>query len=246
MRRRQQTKRQPSRETWWSRPAGLLPLSRASAAERAADAIRRSIQSGDVRPGQGLESSRMLARELGVSLPVVREAMAALQAIGLVEVRHGVGAFVSRRPRAARVLKVANRRATRRELDELRSGLEGVIAATATRRGTPHKLREVRFALGERRLASRSGNPDTFTDADFEFHQRVAQAAGNVLAMSLHRLACVGLRSHLRARARRLASDQRLDGLHAALVDAIEAGRQASAARAAAAIAWIEAEAQPP
>jgi DNA-binding FadR family transcriptional regulator len=188
----------------------------------------------------------MVARELGVSLSTVREAMAALRAIGLVDVRHGVGVFVARRPRAARVLKAANRRATRTELDGLRSALEGVMAATATRRGTPHRLREMRFALEERSRASRSGNPDTFTDADLEFHHRVAQAAGNALAMSLHRMACVGLRSHLSAKARRLATDRRLNDLHARLVDAIEAGRQASAARAAAAIAWIEAEARPP
>lgn len=188
----------------------------------------------------------MLAQELHVSLSVVREAMATLRAIGLVEVRHGVGSFVARRPRPARVLKAANRRATRRELDELRTGLDGVIAAAASRRGTPHRLREVRFALGERRLASRSGDPNIFTDADLEFHHRVAQAAGNALATSLHRMACVGLRSHLGAKARRLANDRRLDDLHAALVDAIEAGRQGSAARAAATIASIEAGAQPP
>jgi DNA-binding FadR family transcriptional regulator len=238
--------RRPRPETWWSRPAGLLPLPRASAAERTADEIRRRIQAGDIRPGQKLESMRMLARELGVSLPVVREAMAALRAIGLVEVRHGVGVFVARRPRAARVLKASNRRATRKELDGLRSGLEAVIAATATQRGTSHRLRELRFALDERSLASRSGNPDAFTDADLEFHHRVTQAAGNTLAMSLHRMACVGLRPQLRAKARRLAIDRRLDDLHAALVDAIEGGRQASASRAAAAIAWIEAEARPP
>ena len=238
--------RRARRETWWSRPAGLLPLSRGSAAERVTDKIRRRIQSGDIRPGQRLESMRMLAWELGVSLPVIREAIAALRAIGLVEVRHGVGVFVARRARSARVLKVANRRATRRELDELRSGLEGVIAARATRRGTPHRLREIRFALDERSLAGRSGSPDTFVDADIEFHHRVAQAAGNALAMSLHRMACVGLRSQFIAKARRLATDRRLDGLHAALVDAIEAGRHASAARAATSIAWIEAEARPP
>lgn len=188
----------------------------------------------------------MLARELGVSLPVVREAMAGLRAIGLVDVKHGVGVYVSRRPRAARVLKAANRRATRRELDGLRTALEGAIAASATQRGTPHRLLEMRFALDERSLASRSGNPNTFTDADLEFHHRVAQATGNALAMSLHRMACVGLRSHLAAKAHSLATDRRLNDLHAALVDAIEAGRQGSAARAGAAIAWIEAEARPP
>lgn len=187
----------------------------------------------------------MLARELGVSLPVVREAIAALRAIGLVEVRHGVGTFVARRPRAARVLKATNRRATRKELDELRSGLEGVIAARASVRCTSHRLRELRFALGERSLASKSGSPDIFTNADMEFHHRVVQATGNALALSLHRMACVGLRSQLIAKARMLAGDRPLDDLHAALIDAIEAGRQASAARAAATIAWIESQAQP-
>jgi DNA-binding FadR family transcriptional regulator len=211
-----------------------------------ADSIRRRIQSGDIGPGKRLESMRTLAREAGVSLPVIREAMAALRAIGLVDVRHGVGVFVARRPRAARVLKVANRRATRRELDELRASLEGAIAARATRRGTPHRLRELRFALGERSLASKSGSPEVFVDADIAFHHRVAQASENALAISLHRMACVGLRSQFSAKARSLATDRRLDSLHTALVDAIETGRHTSAARVASAIAWIEAEARPP
>jgi DNA-binding FadR family transcriptional regulator len=214
--------------------------------ERVADKLRHRIQLGDVRPGQRLESSRKLAEELGVSLPVVREALAALRAIGLVEIRHGVGVYVARRPPAAPVLRASRRRATRRELNELRRGLDGIIAAVAARRVTQHRMREMRFALEERAVASRSGDPDRFIDADLALHRWVAQASGNVLAASLHRMACVGLRSDLSAKARRLANDSRLDHLHAALVDAIEAGRVGSATRAATAIAWIEAEARPP
>jgi DNA-binding transcriptional regulator YhcF (GntR family) len=173
-RRRQRPR--PHVETWWSRPASLQTLPRGSLAERAADQLRHRIQLGDVQPGQRLESSRMLAKELGVSLPVVREALAALRAIGLVEIRHGIGASVARRHRAAPVLRASRRRATRRELNELRRGLDAVMAAVAARRVTPHRMREMRFALEERALASRSGDPQRFTSADLEPHRWVALA----------------------------------------------------------------------
>jgi len=238
--------RRHKRETWWSRPASLQPLPRGSLAERASDQLRRRIQLGDLRPGQRLESTKTLAAELEVSLPVLREALAALRAVGMVEIRHGVGVFVTRRARPAAALKAARRRATRRELKELRRGLEKVIAETAAMRVTAHRLRELRLALGERSLASRWGDPVAYVDADLLFHRRVAQASGNVLGSSLHEMAGIGLRPELRAAAHRLVSDPRLEQLHAALVDAIERGRRGLAGRAASVIASIEMEARPP
>jgi DNA-binding FadR family transcriptional regulator len=131
-------------------------------------------------------------------------------------------------------------------LNELRRGLEKVIAETAATRATAARLRELRFALGERVLAGRSGDPGAFVDADLLLHRRVAQASGNLLGSSLHQMASIGLRGELRAEAHRLASDERLEKLHAALVDAIERGRRGSAGRVAAVIASIEMEAHPP
>jgi len=164
----------------------------------------------------------------------------------MVEIRHGVGVFVARRARPAAALKAARRRATRRELNELRRGLEKVMAETAAMRVTAHRMRELRLALGERSLASRFGDPVAYVDADLLFHRRVAQASGNVLGSSLHDMAGIGLRPELRAAAHRLVSDPRLEQLHAALVDAIERGRGGLAGRAAALIASIEMEARPP
>ena len=62
--------------------------------ERVADQIGALIHSGEFLPGQRLPAERDLARILGVSRPVVREAMIALEIAGLVEVRTGAGAFV--------------------------------------------------------------------------------------------------------------------------------------------------------
>src|SRR5690606_33485005 len=67
--------------------------------QQVADQISGLIRTGELGSGARLPPERELARQLGVSRPVVREAMIALEIAGLVEVRVGAGAFV-RRPRA--------------------------------------------------------------------------------------------------------------------------------------------------
>jgi GntR family transcriptional repressor for pyruvate dehydrogenase complex len=67
--------------------------------ERAADQIitemRNRIASGALPRGSKLPTERELAAMYGVSGPTVREALRALTSTGLVEVRHGSGAFVA-------------------------------------------------------------------------------------------------------------------------------------------------------
>lgn len=242
--RKQRWLRQPKRETWASRVLGLATLERQTLPARAARLIRGRILAGDVRPGQRLESLRLLARELGVSLPTAREAIAELRGEGLVEVRHGVGCFVARRPRVARTLKTAARRATRREVAELRAVVEPAVAGAAARRASSAGVRELAFATWELAAARRSGDPDAFTDADLTFHRAVAAAARGQIGAAAYRLVAGALRPQLRANAASLADDQRLADLHRALSEAVERRRPTHAARAARAIALIET--QPP
>ncbi|MGH2455747.1 MAG: FadR/GntR family transcriptional regulator [Candidatus Limnocylindria bacterium] len=213
-------------------------------ADRAADAIRRRLRDGDISAGQRLEPMRELARQLGVGLGVVREAVAQLRAEGLVEVRHGIGTFVTRRHGAPRGLRAVRRRADRREVNELRRALDPVLAETAARRARPRHMADLRLAYRERWRARRSGNAEAFTDADQELHSAITRLAGNGLAAGAQRMASRLLRKEAVAQARRFAEDDRLDALHDALVDAIEGGRPTRARRAAAAIAAIES--QPP
>jgi GntR family transcriptional regulator len=56
--------------------------------------LRNGIQSGQYRPGQMLPSEDRLAATFGVSRITVRNALAALQASGLVKRRQGVGTLV--------------------------------------------------------------------------------------------------------------------------------------------------------
>lgn len=62
--------------------------------QQVAAAIREAILSGEFEPGAPLPSEAQLIERYQVSRPTVRNAVAALRAEGLVEVRHGKGSFV--------------------------------------------------------------------------------------------------------------------------------------------------------
>jgi DNA-binding FadR family transcriptional regulator len=187
---------------------------------------------------------RDLATSLGVSLPTIREAIALLQGEGLIDVRHGVGCFVVRRPRAARLLRATTRRAARREIAEMRRVVDPAVAGIAAQRATPARIRDLLSAMWEREAARRGGNLDAFLDADLAFHRSVADAARGPIGIAAHRLASIILRPNLRACAADQLADARLSTHHRALAEAIGQGRVHRAVRLARAIAWIET--QPP
>lgn len=53
------------------------------------------VKSGDLKPGDRLPAERTLAQDLGVGRPTLREALRALQLLGILDIRHGGGVFVS-------------------------------------------------------------------------------------------------------------------------------------------------------
>ncbi|ELP66424.1 GntR family transcriptional regulator [Streptomyces turgidiscabies] len=62
--------------------------------QQVAAAIREAILSGEFAPDSLLPSEAQLMARYGVSRPTVRNAIAALRAEGLIDVRHGKGSFV--------------------------------------------------------------------------------------------------------------------------------------------------------
>jgi GntR family transcriptional regulator len=86
--------------------------------------IRHAIETGVVQPGEALPGVRVLAQELVVSPNTVVKAYAELEREGLIDNRHGSGAYVSARrgmkPRVDR-LRVAQER-VRALIAELQAG----------------------------------------------------------------------------------------------------------------------------
>ena len=98
-----------------------VPWARVRAADHIAGQLRRAIMSGELATGERLPAEKELATTYGVSVNTIREAIRALGALGLVEVRHGRGTYVTGLPDAL----VSRLFATVFEADQIR--LESVV-----------------------------------------------------------------------------------------------------------------------
>jgi DNA-binding FadR family transcriptional regulator len=100
---------------------------------RVADLVRHAIEQGKYRPGDRLPSYRDLVNEHGIAMGTAREVMRLLERDGLVDVRHGSGAYVREPtdwppddPRHALRAEVAEVAAMRTKIQRLTVGLDDV------------------------------------------------------------------------------------------------------------------------
>ncbi|HEX7063113.1 MAG TPA: GntR family transcriptional regulator [Woeseiaceae bacterium] len=74
------------------------PLARREAlAEQIVRQLAGLVNRGELKPGDRLPGERELADKLGVGRPTLREALRALKLLGILDIRHGGGVFVSER-----------------------------------------------------------------------------------------------------------------------------------------------------
>jgi DNA-binding FadR family transcriptional regulator len=141
--------------------------------------ITADITSGRLKPGSRLPTEQELIAATGVSRTVVREAVAALRANGLVVTRQGVGAFVAETVRRPFRIEFDELRSLREVLEvmELRTGIEIEAAGLAAERATPAQLRRITECFEELGAVVRRG--ESAVDQDYAFHCSIAEATGN-------------------------------------------------------------------
>jgi GntR family transcriptional repressor for pyruvate dehydrogenase complex len=163
----------------------LTPLQPLSLKEQAKQELKRLIDDGALRPGDRLPSERELSEQLHVSRGTVREAVQFLRALGLVEIRHGAGTFVSDASGDHEALGAGwrdwtMRHAARvRELIEVRKGLETLAAELASVRQKPEGLESMTRALEQKEAAADTHDVAALVQADVQFHRGIAEATGN-------------------------------------------------------------------
>ena len=142
--------------------------------------LAEQIKSGRLAAGARLPTEEELSRAARVSRTVVREAVAALRADGLVVTRQGVGAFVSAAPQQAPFrIDADGMRSIGDVLHvmELRLGVEIESAGLAAERATKPQLRAITAALEAMDRAAAQGKDAV--DQDLELHSAIAEATGN-------------------------------------------------------------------
>jgi GntR family transcriptional regulator, transcriptional repressor for pyruvate dehydrogenase complex len=143
-----------------------------------ADTLRERLVKGTLSAGQKLPTELNLTREFGVSRTVVREALAALAADGLVEARQGAGVFVTAQlSRPFGGLDIGRKISIALNIIEVRLGIEMESAAIAAERRNSAQEAEIHEAFLEfdrlLDLGQATGR------ADFAFHRTIAAATNN-------------------------------------------------------------------
>jgi DNA-binding FadR family transcriptional regulator len=144
------------------------------------DQLAEQIKSGRLAPGERLPTEQEFTRAARVSRTVVREAVAALRAEGLVITRQGVGAFVSAEPQRAPFRLEPERMQSLGDIlnvMELRLGVEIESAGVAAERVSRVQLRAIAAALDTIERAALQGK--SAVDEDLAFHRAIAEATGN-------------------------------------------------------------------
>ncbi len=198
----------------------------ARASEDVAAQILNSFYVDGMQPGEWLGTEATLAERFNVSRVTIRDAVSALSARGLIDVRVGArgGLRVARgdpdRLIDAFSIQLRLMGLSREELFEAMLAIEPVTASLAAQRATDSQV------VGLQTMVERSRDvvdqPDAFTNLAVGFHQASADASHNrALRASLAAVRATQLQ-HLGPHTTRPIAE-RVAGIHASIVEAVAA-----------------------
>lgn len=150
----------------------------------AAEQILEAIRRGTFRVGDKLPAERELAERMGISRPLVREALSALQIVGILESRPGDGTYVRRAVSAAEAnpaLCLLEESESLQDAFEARRLLEEGIVTLACRKAEADDLQRLQEALTEMAQAAARKDFEALNRANRRFHLALAQATHNGL-----------------------------------------------------------------
>ena len=167
-------------------PAAIEPLEREQRLyERVVDKVLDLISSGAWKPGYRLPPERELSEAFGVSRTVVREAVKALEARGVLESTTGSGVSVRQvdfnivSQSLQTYMQLANRDYFEIRLNEVRRVLEVEMVALAAARRTPEQLTQLHRICQQMRAGGNTAKQ--MAELDFRLHVTLAEATQNDL-----------------------------------------------------------------
>jgi GntR family transcriptional repressor for pyruvate dehydrogenase complex len=194
--------------------------------------IENLVLEGVLRSGDQLPPERELAIEMGISRPVLREAIERLENRKILQRRQGDGTFVANiigqvftDPIASILPK--HRKATIDYL-EYRREIEGIAAEFAARRATKFDIEMLKKCLERMELAHTKRDFQLETEIDVEFHSLIGEMAHNLVLLhtlrSCYRLLSEGVFQNRSKLYERPGGRQALFDQHVAIAEAVMAG----------------------
>src|SRR4029079_9251781 len=137
--------------------------------------LERRIEAGELAPGAKLNEVDVAA-DLRVSRGPVREAFRALEQAGLVR---------TEKNRGVSVRQVSLQEAD--EIYEVRAALEALIGRLAAKRALPEQGQGLRGLMTRMQSVARARDAAAYFPLNLEFHDALAQAAGNAALLANYR-----------------------------------------------------------
>ena len=148
--------------------------------------IRNLIKEGRLKPGDKLPPEQILAEKFGTSRPSVREALSALEILGITESRGGKGNFIKDNldtPLYEQEFRELEEEESPFEILEARKAVETEIVGLAAKKATKEDIVSIRESLDK--MKSAMTNIPGIMEFDREFHINIAKAAHNSLLFSM-------------------------------------------------------------
>jgi len=149
------------------------------------------IKSGDYKIGDKLPTEMELREQLGVGRSTIREAFRVLQALGLIELRAGRGAFVkSINNNTYETIRnwFVQKEAELSELMEVRMAIEPLAVKLAIQRGTPNQIEQIRDIHKAFTEAVERMDAIELATLDESFHNAIIETSNNQLLIKIGRL----------------------------------------------------------
>ncbi len=148
--------------------------------------IRNLIAQGKLKPGDKLLPELILAEKFGTSRPSVREALTALEILGIVESRAGKGNFIKDKVEASiydQEFKKLKKQMSPFELLEARKVMESGIAEIAAQKASQKDIDIIQESVDKMKGSMTDAREIMKLDA--EFHMNVAKATHNSILSSI-------------------------------------------------------------
>jgi GntR family transcriptional regulator, transcriptional repressor for pyruvate dehydrogenase complex len=157
----------------------------------AANRLAEQIKAGVWTPGARLPSERELSDTLGISRASVREALRALESIGILYSKRGAGHFVAEQsgaiPKNEALISLVDQ-GDPQELMEARRALEPEVARLAAIYRDIDDLERLYEALERMQQLEADNLFEEYLEADFEFHLLIGYATHNPVVIDLERV----------------------------------------------------------
>jgi GntR family transcriptional repressor for pyruvate dehydrogenase complex len=148
--------------------------------------IRDLIKEGRLKPGDKLPPEQILAEKFGTSRPSVREALSALEILGITESRGGKGNFIKNNlniPSYEQKYRELEEEESPFEILEARKAVETEIVGLSAKKAIKEEIDDIKESLNK--MKENMTDIPKIMKIDREFHINIARAAHNNLLFSM-------------------------------------------------------------